>query len=95
MDAVPSKIDLLIRSASSLVSIIDKQADQPVTLIKDYQTLRSLDRIALLLITKAKEEISAVSCVFGEYPENGCAFICVIDSPDGAEPPPQVRSYFY
>ena len=87
MDIPLPEVDLLIRSASSLVSIVDKQADQPLVLDRDSQTLRSLDRIAQLLVTKAKEEVATVWGAFRDRKQSGCAFICSIGSRNDAESP--------
>ena len=85
MDTVPSKIDLLIRSASTLLSIIGQQVEErPLIQEASSRNLRSLDRIALLLVTKDKEEAAAVLAVNGP---NGCTLVHLIDSPDDVESP--------
>lgn len=52
----------LIRSATTLLSIIDQQVEQPKQ-SSNERSVRLLDRIALLFVTKAKEDVSAVSAV--------------------------------
>lgn len=52
----------LIRSATTLLSIIDQQVEQPRQ-ASDLRSVRFLDRIALLFVTKPKEDVSAVSAV--------------------------------
>lgn len=52
----------LIRSASTLLSIIDQQIAQPEE-SSNKRSVRLLDHIALLFVTQAKEDVSAVSAV--------------------------------
>lgn len=51
-----------IRSATTLLSIIDQQVEQPRQ-SSDLRSVRFLDRIALLFVTRLKEDDSAVSAV--------------------------------
>lgn len=53
--------DFLIRSATSLLSIIDQQVEQPSS-ASDNRSVRFLDHIALLFVTGPKD-ISALSAV--------------------------------
>lgn len=57
--------DLLIRSATTLSSIIDPQVEKPLPSRED-RSVRFLDHIALLFVTKAKADVSAVSAVLAE-----------------------------
>jgi hypothetical protein len=65
MDPEPD-LDLLIRSASSLLSVIGQQTKFHQRILEfthKTRPIRSLDRIAILLATKAKEETVAVASV--------------------------------
>lgn len=59
--AMPPDSDLLIRSASSLLSIIDRYDEPSPT--GGNRTIRFLDRIALLFVTEPKDDDSAVAAV--------------------------------
>lgn len=61
----------LIRSATTLLSIIEQQVEQPCQ-SSDQRSIRFLDLIALLFVTKPKEQVSAVSAVL-----TGSGFILV------------------
>ena len=57
------ELDMLIRSGTSLLSIVHPQQDHRRNLAKkdgDYRTLVRLDRIATLFVTKDKAAVSAV-----------------------------------
>lgn len=57
--------DLLIRSATTLLSIIDQQVEKPLPSSED-RSVRLLDHIALLFVTKPKDDVTAVATVLGE-----------------------------
>lgn len=57
--------DLLIRSATTLLSIIDQQVEKPLPSRED-RSVHFLDHIALLFVTKATADVSAVSAVLAE-----------------------------
>lgn len=73
--------DFLIRSATSLLSIIDQQPEQPSSASYD-RSVRFLDRIALLLVTKSKD-ISAVSAVLAG--NDSILVSCTESSTDSSE----------
>lgn len=79
-----SSIEFLIRSASSLLSIIDQQVEVPHSAGVN-RSVRFLDRIALLFVTKAKQDVTAVSAVL--TPNRSILVGCTEASTDS--PPPE------
>lgn len=72
----------LIRSASSLLSIIGQQVEQPRQL-SHRRSVRFLDRIARLFVTGPGEDVSAVSAVLSG---SGSILVrCTDSSDDGTE----------
>lgn len=74
------ELDMLIRSGTSLLSIVHPQQGRRRNLAKkdgDYRTLVRLDRIATLFVTKDKAAVSAVmvkqnvniTCIYVTEPE--------------------------
>lgn len=77
----------MIRSASSLLSIIDQQIEAPRS-ASDDRSVRSLDRIALLFVTNPKQNVSAVSALLAL---NNSILVCCTESDS---PPPESDEEF-
>lgn len=69
-NSAPDKEDLLIRPATSLLSIIGQQVEEPYPTVihdvDDERSVRFLEHIAIPFIAKPKKNVSAVLAILNQ-----------------------------